>query len=100
MTNNPRREYWLQSDAQRRGWGPFNSEEKAWKYLFGRGYTDEDVALHMSAGWYVGYINNYESAIAEMPPDFFVFVVWFCWFFNDRQKSSGKPHRRRNCCGV
>ena len=57
-----RTEYWLQSDAQRRSWGPFADEDAAWRYLFGRESSDEDRQQHKDAGWHVGPINKWPSA--------------------------------------
>ena len=46
-------EYWLHSDAQNKSFGPFNSEERAWRYLFGRESSWADREQHKNAGWHV-----------------------------------------------
>jgi len=56
------REYWLQSDAQRKGWGPFKSEDEAWRYLFGRDSTEQERQQYREADWYVGYVNKWPNA--------------------------------------
>lgn len=50
--------YWLQSDIQKKGWGPFKTEIDAWKYLFGREPSEEEIAEYKNADWYVGFINT------------------------------------------
>lgn len=56
-----KREYWLQSDAQRKGWGPFKVEDDAWRYLFGRDSTEQERQQYREADWYVGYINKWPN---------------------------------------
>lgn len=57
----PKKEYWLQSDTQQKGWGPFETEDAAWRYLFGRESDEHDRKQHKEAGWYVGYINKWPN---------------------------------------
>mgnify|MGYP003402714245 FL=1 len=45
--------YWLHSDAQNESFGPFSSEEFAWRYLFGRESSWLDRLQHKNAGWHV-----------------------------------------------
>ena len=47
------KEYSLISVPQQRRWGPFESEDAAWHYLFGRDYDEHDIAQHQEAGWSV-----------------------------------------------
>lgn len=61
--DQPVKEWWLQSDPQRKGWGPFSSEEAAWKYLFGRAPEEDEKQRHMECGWYVGYFNKWPNKI-------------------------------------
>lgn len=55
----PKKEYWLQSDPQQKGWGPFETEDAAWRYLFGRDSDERDRDQHKEAGWYIGFINKW-----------------------------------------
>ena len=55
------KEYWLQSDAQEKGWGPFESEDAALHYLFGRESDEQERKRYNEYGWYVGYINKWHS---------------------------------------
>ena len=59
MDVQPKKEYYLQSDPQQKGWGPFETEQSAWKYLFGREPKDNDITQHKEAGWYVGFVNKW-----------------------------------------
>jgi len=61
MKEQPKKEWWLQSDPQKEGWGPFKSEDDAWRYLFGREPTAEELTRHKDAGWYVGFINKWPN---------------------------------------
>ena len=45
--------YWLHSDAQNESFGPFSSEESAWRYLFGRESGGLEREQHKRAGWHV-----------------------------------------------
>lgn len=54
-----KREWWLQSDPQQRGWGPFDSEAAAWRYLFGRKPEEQEIDRHKESGWYVGFIDKW-----------------------------------------
>jgi len=60
-TEQPKKEWWLQSDPQKEGWGPFESEDAAWGYLFGRASTLEERKKHEDAGWNVGFINKWPN---------------------------------------
>jgi len=54
--------YWLHSDAQNESFGPFSSEESAWRYLFGRESDETEREQHIQAGWHVGSTNLYGGA--------------------------------------
>lgn len=45
--------FYLNAVAQNRSWGPFLSERSAWRYLFGREYTVEEVQAYRDAEWCV-----------------------------------------------
>ena len=55
------KEYWLQSDAQEKGWGPFESENAAWHYLLRRKSYEQERKRYNEYGWYVGYVNKWHS---------------------------------------
>ena len=55
----PAREWWLQSDPIKNGWGPFESESAAWRSLFGRDPSAEEIRRQEEAGWYVGIIDTW-----------------------------------------
>ena len=61
----PTKEWWLQCDLVKKGWGPFESEAAAWRHLFGRDPCAEDIRQHEEAGWYVGFINKWPNAQAQ-----------------------------------
>jgi len=65
MNEQPTKEWWLQSDPVKEGWGPFESEAAAWRHLFGRDPCAEDIRQHEEAGWYVGFINKWPNAQAQ-----------------------------------
>lgn len=46
-------DFYLNSKAQGKTWGPFATPMRAWRFLFYRAYTSEDVALYRGAGWSV-----------------------------------------------
>ena len=60
------REWWLQNDTQKKGWGPFESGDAAWRYLFGRDSSEAERKQYQDeTTWYVGFINNYKSNTGE-----------------------------------
>lgn len=63
MNEQPEKEWWLQSDPQKEGWGPFKSEGAAWRYLFGHDPTEYELKKHIEAGWNVGFINRWPNVI-------------------------------------
>ena len=79
----PKKEYWLQSDPQQKGWGPFESEDAAWRHLFGRDSDERDRELHKDAGWYVGFINKWPNAELRGRP--LARLVMFLTFDNATQ---------------
>lgn len=64
----PKKEWWLQNDPVEEGWGPFESEAAAWRYLFGREPSAADIRQHEEAGWYVGFINRWPNGeVSSLP---------------------------------
>lgn len=68
-SEQPTKEWWLQSDPQRKGWGPFNTEEAAWRFLFGRDFTPDEVRRHEECGWYVLFENKWPNVAGHLPAD-------------------------------
>ncbi len=47
------KDWFLRSKAQGLDWGPFDTEEKAWSYLFGRDPVNNEVEQYQNCGWSV-----------------------------------------------
>lgn len=45
------KDWFLRSKVQGLDWGPFDTEDLAWRYLFGRESTAEEREQHERAGW-------------------------------------------------
>lgn len=49
---------WWLVNSRGDNWGGFESEERAWKYLFGRNSKPEERDAHRAAGWSVVELPN------------------------------------------
>lgn len=49
------KEYWLQNRVQEKQWGPFPTDDAAWKHLFGRDSDEDERKEYAICGWSVGY---------------------------------------------
>jgi hypothetical protein len=47
------KDYFLRSDIQHLDWGPFDTEDLAWRHLFGRDSTRSEREYHQTCGWSV-----------------------------------------------
>lgn len=63
----PVKQFFLQDDHRREGFGPFASEDAAWFELFGRPSTQEEREEAANAGRYVGFVTNYTEASKLKP---------------------------------
>ena len=56
-----RKEWWVQSDTNNKGWGPFDSEADAWDFIFPYGSSEKDRQESVESGLYVGSINKWPN---------------------------------------
>lgn len=52
--------FYLNQSTQQRSWGPFATPMRAWRYLFGRKYTREEVTAYKESGWSVTHFAAHE----------------------------------------
>lgn len=45
------KDWFLRSEVQGLDWGPFDTEDLAWRHLFGHESTSEERETHKRAGW-------------------------------------------------
>ena len=55
----PKWKWWLKSDPQNERWGPFASEDDAWRYLFGRDSDEIEREAHEHGGWHAEATNRH-----------------------------------------